>query len=298
MLMRRVFKEPTRLGLLGATFLAIFELINSSGYSDDIALWTGVIDNTSPGKEKIVLPTGISWEPWGSLQIGLLDYAIVLFLAYTSIALWAHRPRDYQAQKPNQKIFAIKSIRWIRGGLLALFIAIISTANKNGNFAKLVSNITGEETEGAFGRVEGSWDFQAMEWGFLDYIELILLYSFFIFSIWRGIEVDKAKLNPIPDNRNFIERIWGGINDAEREQRTDIEGGAIKANNAFTKLVNMLGAAVSLNVAASSLDEGNVKGAFNKWKNLTHSKGKQHKHWGGLSESLEQVGDFAQEEEE
>ena len=296
--MRRVFKEPTRMGLVGATILAIFELINSSGYSDDIALWTGLIENTSPGKEKIVLPTGLSWDFWGALKIGALDYAIIFFLAYTSVALWAHRPRDYRAQKSDTKIVAIKSIRWIRGGFLALLVAAISTANKNGYFADLVFNITGEQKEGSFGRMDGSWDFYAMEWGVLDYLELIFLYSLFIFAISRGIEIDKAKLNPIPDNRNFIERIWGGIKDAEREQRTEYEGGAIKANNAFTKLVNMLGAAVSLNVAASSLDEGNVKGAFNKWKNLTHSKGKQHKHWGGLSESLDQAGSFAQEEEE
>ena len=59
----------------------------------------------------------------------------------------------------------------------------------------------------------------------------------------------------------------------------------------------MLGAAASMNVAASSLDEGNVKVAFNKWKNLTHRKGKQNKDWLGLSESLDQAGSFPNEEE-
>ena len=298
MIMRRVFKEPTKLSLLGATFLAIFEILNSAGYSDNVALKAGLIDNTTPGKEKIVIPEGLSSDIWGGMQIGLLDYAIVLFLAYTSMALWAHRPRDYLSQKRSQKIVAIKSIRWIRAGFLSLLVGLLSTANKNGYFADLVFNVTGEKTEGALGRIDGSWGFQPMEWGFLDYLELILLYSLFIFAIWKGTEVDKAKLNPIPDNRNFIERIWGGIKDAERDQRTEIEVGASKANTAFTSLVNMLGAAVSLNVAASSLDEGNVKSAFNKWKNLTHSKGKQHKHWGGLSESLDQAGNFAKEEEE
>tara|TARA_B100001123_G_scaffold434802_1_gene562007 strand:+ start:961 stop:1884 length:924 start_codon:yes stop_codon:yes gene_type:complete len=298
MIMRRVFKEPTKLSLLGATFLAFFEILNSAGYSDNVAFKAGLIDQTTPGKEKLVIPEGLSSDIWGGMQIGLLDYAIVLFLAYTSMALWAHRPRDYLSQKRSQKIVAIKSIGWIRAGFLSLLVGLLSTANKNGYFADLVFNVTGEKTEGALGRIDGSWGFQPMEWGFLDYLELILLYSLFIFAIWKGTEVDKAKLNPIPDNRNFIERIWGGIKDAERDQRTEIEVGASKANTAFTSLVNLLGAAVSLNVAASSLDEGNVKSAFNKWKNLTHSKGKQHKHWGGLSESLDQAGNFAKEEEE
>ena len=128
-------------------------------------------------------------------------------------------------------------------------------------------------------------------------MQLVFLYSIFLYSIWNGIEIDGSKLNPIPDNRNFIERIWGGIKQAERDQRTDIELGAVKANKSFTKLVNLLGAAASLNLAAASLDEGNVKGAFNKWKNLTHKKGKQHAHWSGLSESLDQAGSFAEEEE-
>tara|TARA_B100000029_G_C17572020_1_gene956935 strand:+ start:1345 stop:2235 length:891 start_codon:yes stop_codon:yes gene_type:complete len=296
MVMRRVFKQPTRLGLLGVTFLAIFEIINSAGYSDDIATKAGI--NAPSGKEKIVIPEGISSNFWGDLRIDTLDYAIVLVLSYTMVALWVHRPREYQAEKGNQKIFAIKSVRWIRASFLFLIIALVSTANKNGVFADLFTNITGEKTEGAFGRDSGSWDFQPFEWGLLDYLELLFLFSLFVFAIWKGIEVDRAKLNPIPDNRNFIERIWGGIKDAERDQRTEIEEGANKANSAFTSLVNMLGAAVSMNVAAASLDEGNVKGAFNKWKNLTHKKGKQHQHWAGLSESLDQAGEFAQQEEE
>ena len=39
-----------------------------------------------------------------------------------------------------------------------------------------------------------------------------------------------------------------------------------------------------------------MKVAFNKWKNLTHSKGKQNKDWKALSESLDQAGSFPEEE--
>ena len=47
--------------------------------------------------------------------------------------------------------------------------------------------------------------------------------------------------------------------------------------------------------AAASLDESNVK-VPNKWKNLTHSKGKQIRDWKALSESLDQAGSFPEEE--
>ncbi len=310
MVLKRVFKKPTGLSLVGATFLAIFESVNSSGFSDDIAVRSGLtsrISCSSPdvctgsipeGKEKIMFPDGANFEIWGNLEIGILDYAIVASLAYTLVSLWAHRPIENQfGVKKSRKLIAIKSIRWIRIGFLALFVALLSTANKMGKFANISTTITGKRTTGSFGRHDGSWGFEVFEWGLLDFAELSLLFSFSLYCFWKGLEVDKAILNPIPDNRNFIERIWGGIRDAERQQRTDIEVGAVKANDSFTKLVQMLGAAASMNVAAASLDEGDVKVAFNKWKNLTHRKGKQNKDWMGLSESLEQAGNFPDEEE-
>ena len=310
MVLKRVFKKPTSLSLVGVTFLAIFESVNSSGFSDNIAVRSGLTSRiacSSPdvctgsipeGKEKIMFPDGANFEIWGNLEIGILDYAIVASLAYTLVALWAHRPIENQfGVKKDRKLIAIKSIRSIRIAVLTLFVALLSTANKMGKFADISINITGKQTTGSFGRHDGSWGFEAFEWGLLDFAELFILFSFSFYCTWKGLEVDKAILNPIPDNRNFIERIWGGIREAEREQRTDIEAGAIKANKSFTNLVNMLAAAASMNLAATSLDEGNVKVAFNKWKNLTHRKGKQNVEWKGLSESLEQAGSFPDEEE-
>ena len=304
MVLKRVFKKPTRLTLFGATLLAFFETVNSSGFSDNIALRSGMVSRESipDGKEKIMIPEGANFEIWGNLEIGALDYVIVAFLVYTLVALWAHRPIENQfGVKKPRKLIAIKSIRSIRLGILSLFVALISTANKMGKFADISNNVRGKTAEngysGSFGRHDGAWTFQEAEWGLLDFAELSILFSLSMYLVWKGLEVDKAILNPIPDNRNFIERIWGGIREAERDQRTDIEGGAMKANESFTNLVKMLGAAASMNVAASSLDEGNVKVAFNKWKNLTHRKGKQNKDWLGLSESLDQAGRFPDEEE-
>ena len=296
-MIRRAIKEPTNTTIISASFLALFELINSSGYSDNVAIRAGLIDNTPVAGEKLVVPTTLSFDIWGELKIGTIDYAIVLFLAYTLAGMYLYRPGWDDNQKMQERIFAIKSIRWIRFGTISLIIALIFTANMVGYFADMWTNVTGETKEGYFWRESGSWGFQEFTWGIVEVLQLVLLYSIFLYSIWNGIEIDSSKLNPIPDNRNFIERIWGGIKQAERDQRTDIELGAVKANESFTKLVNLLGAAASLNLAAASLDEGNVKGAFNKWKNLTHRKGKQHSHWSGLSESLDQAGSFAEEEE-
>ncbi|MDP6212369.1 MAG: hypothetical protein QGF32_02280 [Candidatus Thalassarchaeaceae archaeon] len=301
MVLKRVFKKPTRLGLFGATILAFFESVNSSGFSDNIATRMGIVSPESipEGKEKIMIPEGADFEIWGNLEIGVLDYAIVASLIYTLVALWVHRPIQNQFSKnKSRKLIAVKSIRSIRMGIIFLLIALLSTANKMGKFADMANNVFGETTNvGSLGRHDGDWGFQEFEWGLLDIIELFSLYFLFLYFVRKGLEVDKAILNPIPDNRNFIEKIWGGIREAERDQRSDIEGGAVKANESFTNLVKLLGAAASMNVAAASLDEGNVKVAFNKWKNLTHRKGKQNKDWRGLSESLNQAGNFPEEEE-
>ena len=318
MVLKQIFKRPTRMGLFAATILALFQSVNASGFSDNVALRTGLQERQTcnivnsggeltqqcisggipEGKEKLVFPEDLSFEIWGNLEVGTIDYAIVAFLAYTLTALWVHRPIDNSlGGKKKRKLVALKSIRWIRIALVSISLAVLSTINKMGRFAEIYNSWGfGTQTEGSFGWHDGSFGFEPFEWGVLDFVELIVLYSFFVYAISRGVEVDRAILNPIPDNRNYIEKIWGGISEAERAQRFDIEGGAAKANESFTNLVKLLGASASLNVAAASLDEGNVKVAFNKWKNLTHSKGKQNKDWKALSESLDQAGSFPEQE--
>lgn len=319
MVLKQIFKRPTRMGLFAATILALFQSVNASGFSDNLALRTGLQERQTcnivnsggeltqqctsggipEGKEKLVFPEDLSFEIWGNLEVGTIDYAIVAFLAYTLTALWVHRPIDNSVGgKKKRKLVALKSIGWIRIAVLSISLAVLSTINKMGRFAEIYNSWGfGTQTEGSLGWHDGSFGFEPFEWGVLDFVELIVLYSFFVYAISRGVEVDRAILNPIPDNRNYIEKIWGGISEAERAQRFDIEGGAAKANESFTNLVNLLGASASLNVAAASLDEGNVKVAFNKWKNLTHSKGKQNKDWKALSESLDQAGSFPEQDE-
>ena len=251
MVLKRIFKRPTRMGLLGATILALFQSVNGSGFSDNVALRTGlqerqVCHNVNSGgemiqqctsggipegKEKLVFPEDLSFEIWGNLEVGTIDYAIVAFLAYTLTALWVHRPIDNSlGAKKKRKLVALKSIRWIRIAVLSLVLAVLSTANKSGRFAEIYNSWGfGTQTEGSFGWHDGSFGFEPFEWGVLDVVELLALYSFFVYAISRGVEVDRAILNPIPDNRNYIEKIWGGISDAERAQRSNAEGGAAKA---------------------------------------------------------------------
>ena len=108
MVLKRIFKKPTRMGLFGATILALFQSVNGSGFSDNVALRTGLQERqichsvnsggeltqqcTSggipEGKEKLVFPEDLQFEIWGNLEIGTIDYAIVAFLAYTLAALW------------------------------------------------------------------------------------------------------------------------------------------------------------------------------------------------------------------
>ena len=164
MVLKRVFKKPTRLTLFGATLLAFFESINSSGFSDNIAVSTGLLSQESipQGKEKIMLPEGADFEIWGNLEIGVLDYAIVVSLVYTLVALWIHRPIENQfGVKKTRKLIAIKSIRSIRMGILVLFVALLSTANKMGKFADISNDVLGKTTNvGPFGRYDESWGFQ------------------------------------------------------------------------------------------------------------------------------------------
>ena len=299
--MKENFKEPTILSLFASTIIAIFQFLNSFGQMDNIAgQLTPSVEVDGAHEKLLLLPSGRSMEFWGELQPGTQDYVIVAILLYTLISIWVHRPIEPDLNpKKRWKLFNVKSIRWLRASILFLLIAILSTANKRGVFAKIYNNVgLGSGSSGMIGRSNGTWGFQPLELGIADYLEIAVLYSLFVFAIWRGVEIDRSTLDVLSDKRNSIEKVWDNVFEAERESRTDVDEGASKINKAFTDLVNMLNAASTMNVAATSLDQGNVKGAFNKWKNLTHRKGKLFNDWQGLSGSMEQMGKFDQEIEE
>ena len=299
--MKDTFIEPTRLWLLFATVLAVFQFLNSFGMIDDIAFQLQLLEAANGPHEKFLLiPAGFSMEFWSVLELDWRDYVIVGFLIYTLIGLRVHKPREqgvYKPKKKRKRLISVKSRRWLRVSIISLLIGLLSTANKTGRISALVKNVFGGNREGRLAIVDGSLDFELQEWAPQDYAELTILYLLFLFGLRKGIKIDTSQL-VLYDSGTNIERIWVDSDDADRLQRSNIEEGASRINRAFTDLVNMLGAAVSLNLAAASLEDGNVKSAFNKWKNLTHAKGKQAKDWKGLSESIDDVGKFKQRDEE
>jgi hypothetical protein len=297
--LKDTFKEPTILGLTGATALAVFQFLNSFGMMDDIAYRLHLLETASGPNEKfLIIPK--SFEVWGVLELSIQDYIIVGFLIYTLIGLRVHRPREQGVYKPKKKkkqLISVKSRGWLRAGLISLLIGLLSTVNKTGRIAALANNIDGENREGRLRIVDGGPGFELLEWAPQDYAELTIIYFLFLLGLRKGIKIDTSQLTII-DSGTHIEKIWVNSDQADRLQRTNVEEGASRINRAFTDLVNMLGAAVSLNLAAAALEDGNVKNAFNKWKNLTHKKGKQAKDWKGLSESIDDVGKFKQRDEE
>ncbi len=299
--MKDTFIEPTRLWLLFATVLAVFQFLNSFGMIDDIAFQLQLLEAANGPHEKFLLiPAGFSMEFWGVLELDWRDYVIVGFLIYTLIGLRVHKPREqgeYMPKKKRKRLISVKSGRWLRVSIISLLIGLLSTANKTGRISALVKNVFGGNREGRLAIVDGSLDFELQEWAPQDYAELTILYLLFLFGLRKGIKIDTSQL-VLYDSGTNIERIWVDSDDADRLQRSNIEEGASRINRAFTDLVNLLGAAASLNLAAASLEDGNVKNAFNKWKNLTHAKGKQAKDWKGLSESIDDVGKFKQRDEE
>jgi hypothetical protein len=297
--LKDTFREPTILGLAGATALAVFQFLNSFGMMDDIAYRLHLLEAVNGPNEKfLIIPK--SFEIWGVLELSIQDYIIVGFLIYTLIGLRVHRPRkqgEYKPKKKKKQLISVKSRGWLRAGLISLLIGLLSTANKTGRISELANNVIGGDKEGRYGIVGGTLGLEPLEWAPQDYAELTILYLLFLFGLRKGIKIDTSRLI-ILDTGTHIEKIWINSDQADRLQRSNVEEGASRINMAFTDLVNMLGAAVSLNLAAVSLEDGNVKNAFNKWKNLTHKKGKQSSDWKGLSESIDDVGKFKQRDEE
>lgn len=297
------FKEPTRISLIAATILAVFQFLNTFGFMDDVVSQFGLYNGNDGHEKFLIIPAGFSLEFWGILKVDWRDYIVAAFLLYTLIGLWLHRPVEpgvYVAKKKKKKLITLKSPGWFRISVITLIIAITYTLNKSGKIASIASDALAKEFVGRIAFVDGSISFteEPIVWVFRDFAELSILYILFIFGMRRSINIDRSRLDELADTRTQMQKIWKSSYDAEKMQRTDVLDGASRINSAFTDLVNMLGAAASLNLAAASLDEGNVKNAFNKWKNLTHSKGVQSDDWKNLSASLDDIGKFKSEEDE
>ena len=302
MALKERVKEPTSLSMVIASVLALFQFINSLGYSDNIASRLGMLDIDHSNHEKfLIFPSGMSGDFWGPLGIDWRDYVIVGFLVYTLAGLWLHRPIDPKAAsstKKKKRPISIRSPWSLRLGILTFFVGIAMLGNNRGSFVKFVGSVKGKKDyEGKYSYSNGSFEVEPLGWSLMDYAEISVVFLVFILAIWRGIKIDTSKILPI-DSKLMIDKIWVNSDKSEKVGISDREKGASLVNEAVTDLVNMVSVSASLKLAAASLDQGNVRGAFNKWQNLTHKKGVNHKDWKGLSESLDDVGKFKSGDEE
>ena len=295
-------KEPTIFGMLLASVLAVFQLINTSGRMDDLVNSFFPEIEKNGIHEKLVFPSGSNPEDfWGVLDTYWLDYVIMGYLAYTLAGMWLHRPIETGIYRPKKKprLFTIKSRKWLRLVIFGIPLSILLILNKQGQFGNLIFNFF-PDTESAGKEitiVDGAVGGAIAEWSLIDYLQIIILVTLIIIGFRRGVKIDTSRIVPTQP-KSAIDRIERATLDAIRSQNRNEEGGEGKINSAFADLVNMLGASVTLNLAATSLEEGNVKSAFGKWKNLTHEKGKQTTHWKELSESMDEMGNFKTDEEE
>ena len=106
-------KEPTIFGMLLASVLAVFQLINTSGRMDDLVNSFFPEIEKNGIHEKLVFPSGSNPEDfWGVLDTYWLDYVIMGYLAYTLAGMWLHRPIEtgiYGPKKKKPRLFTIKS---------------------------------------------------------------------------------------------------------------------------------------------------------------------------------------------
>ena len=102
------------------------------------------------------------------------------------------------------------------------------------------------------------------------------------------------------DNLTSIERVWKNTDEAISMGMVKSEKSLPLVNKAFSDLIDLLSASASMNIAATALEDGDVKTSFDRWSMLTAEKGKEAEKWMGLSDSLSDIGNFnsGNEEEE
>ena len=174
-------KEPTVFGMFLASILAIFQLINTTGRMDDIVNSFFPEIEKNGIHEKLVFPTGSNPEDfWGVLDTYWLDYVIMAYLAYTLAGMWLHRPIEpgaFRPKKKKQKLFTIKSRKWLRLVIFGIPLSILIILNKQGQFGNLLFNFfpDSESSGKEITLVDGSVGWAIAEWSLIDYLQIIIL---------------------------------------------------------------------------------------------------------------------------
>tara|TARA_B100000767_G_C19707895_1_gene511392 strand:+ start:35 stop:985 length:951 start_codon:yes stop_codon:yes gene_type:complete len=312
-----IFSEPKSYTVVFSTVIAIFEIINVLGLMDDVVIALNNYDlfpeiPIIESKEKLILlPSSIAMATnifsnriiWGDLKLGHQDYIIIIYLLSTLFRLWINNPSrklKIENYRKKPKMISIKSRRWF---LLSFFIIIFTTlfiVNKLGRLAKIYER-TGFATfpEGAKLNLwaDPKWIEPLPNLGLFDYFSLLLIFLFLIYCLKQSFIIRLAKKTK-QDKLSAIERVWKNTDDAISIGLSKPNKSFPIVNDAFSKLLDLLSVSATMNIAATALEDGDVKTSFDRWSLLTAPEGKESEKWEGLSNSLSDIGNFEVEGEE
>jgi len=309
--MASIFSEPKPRTIAFATLLALFEIINISGQMDSFVLTINnmqilpeftVLEN----KEKLIfIPT--SWKTaslmysdlpvslWADLKFHNQDYLIGAYLSLVLFRIWLHQPSEVNTKRKKPKIITFKSRRWFLLSLLSSVGVILFIVNKWGKLADAYSK-TGFKTfpEGARLNSPGGgprWIEPLPEISLFDYLEVFLALMLVLFCLRKAFKITLPK-RIREDNLTSIEKVWKNTDDAISFGINKSDKSLPLVNKAFSELIDLLSASASMNIAATALEDGDVKTSFDRWSMLTAEKGKEAEKWKGLSNSLSDIGNF------
>ena len=315
--MASIFSEPKSYTVVFSTVIAIFEIINIVGLMDNVVIALNNYDlfpeiPIIESKEKLILlPSSMAMATnifsnrviWGDLKLGHQDYIIIFYLLSTLFRLWINNPSrklKIENYRKKPKMISIKSRRWF---LLSFFMIIFTTlfiVNKLGQLAKIYE-LTGFATFPDGAKLDlwadPKWIEPLPNLGLFDYLSLLLIFILIIFCLKQTFIIRLAKKTK-QDELSAIERVWKNTDDAISIGLSKPNKSFPIVNDAFSKLLDLLSASATMNIAATALEDGDVKTSFDRWSRLTAPKGKESEKWQGLSNSLSDIGNFEVEGEE
>jgi len=132
---------------------------------------------------------------------------------------------------------------------------------------------------------------------FVDYLQIIILCALVLFCLNKCFKITLPK-KLTSDNLTTIEKVWKNTDDAISIGLSNPNKSLPLINKAFGDLVDLLSVSATMNIAATALEDGDVKSSFDKWGRLTSAKGRESEKWQGLSNSLSDIGHFGENNEE
>jgi len=269
---------------------------------------------TLEGKEKLIFIPN-SWEMaslmysdlpislWADLKFHNQDYIIGAYLSLVIFRIWLHRPSKISNKRKKPKIVTIKSGRWFLLSFISFIGVALFIANKYGKLASAYSK-TGLKNFPNGARLNSPlqdprWIEPLPQISLIDYLEILSGLILVFICLRKAFKITLPKVIK-EDNLTSIERVWKNTDEAISLGMVNSEKSLPLVNKAFSELIDLLSASASMNIAATALEDGDVKTSFDRWSMLTADKGREAKKWTGLSDSLSDIGIFnvGTEEEE